>query len=278
MPELPEIQAHSERLDQSFAGARLVAFKPFTFTALKTFAPSPDLAIGHALNKVSRRGKYLLMTFDDVTFIVHLMQGGRLKPEKSQLAKPRNGVARWLFDDGRSLLLTEAGTERKAGVWLNAGDPLSQAPLNKLGPEPSSLTAAALYERLTTNNMRLIGWLRDQHNISGIGRRLCNEICWRAEMSPYAMTGKFSADQAAVLLDAINDRVGESLDVERTFDEIKPSLERPGAVYHRVGSECVRCGDEICAVTYSSYSVQYCPTCQTHGKRLADNTTSRFLK
>ncbi len=278
MPELPEIQAHAERLHALFVGSELAGFRPFTFTALKTFSPSPEVAVGQVLNNVGRRGKYLLLTFADTTFIVHLMQGGRLKPEKSQPAKPRNGIARWSFEDGRSLLLTEAGTERKAGVWMCSGDPVGQPPLAKLGPEPASFTATALHERLTGNNMRLIGWLRDQSNMAGVGRRLCNEICWRAEMSPYAMTGKFTIAQAAVLLDAINDRIGESLDVERTFDEIKPSLERPGAVYHRVGKECVRCGDTICAVTYSSYSVQYCPTCQTNGKRLADNTTSRFLK
>ena len=278
MPELPEIQAHAERLDAAFRGAELAAFRPLTFSALKTFSPPPEAAIGHVLNNVTRRGKYLLLSFGDTTFIVHLMQGGRLKPEKTQPEKPRNGVARWSFNDGRSLLLTEAGTERKAGVWMCNGEPLSQLPLSKLGPEPGSLTAAVLHQRLTGNNMRLIGWLRDQSNLAGVGRRLCNEICWRAEMSPYSMTGKFTLDQATRLLDAINDRIGESLDVERTFDEIKPSLERPGAVYHRVGNECVRCGDTICAVTYSSYSVQYCPTCQTKGKPLADNTTSRFLK
>ena len=272
------MQAHAERLDTAFAGRVLEEFTPLTFTALKTAVPPPGDAVGRSLDSVSRRGKYLLLRFDDLTFVVHLMQGGRLKPDKNPATKPKNGVARWRFTDGSAMLLTEAGTERKAGVWLVAGVADSQRPLDRLGPEPESLTSDELLGRLRSHNMRLIGWLRDQGNIAGIGRRLCNEVCWRAQMSPYAMTGKFGSDQAAILLAAINGCIAESLGVERTFDEIKPSAERPGAVYHRVGKECVRCADTIRAVTYASYSVQYCPTCQTNGKALADNTTSRFLK
>src|SRR6188768_2780514 len=113
MPELPEIQAHAERLDAEFAGARLERFQPITFTVLKTAVPAPDDAYGKELVVVGRRGKHLLLGFGALTFVVHLMQGGRLKPDEKQSAKPRNGQARFRFADGRALLLTEAGTERK---------------------------------------------------------------------------------------------------------------------------------------------------------------------
>src|SRR3954447_13577518 len=114
MPELPELQAHAERLDARYAGAVLTRFHPFTFTALKTAVPPASDAHSHALVYVGRRGKHLLLDFGVLTFVVHLMQGGRLKEEPvgKQPAKPRNGVARWTFEDGRSLVLTEAGSER----------------------------------------------------------------------------------------------------------------------------------------------------------------------
>ena len=134
MPELPEVQAHVERLsrpvaDGGFAGATLSGFTPITFTALKTALPAPTEAVGWPLARVDRRGKFLLLRFDgsdaataatsatpataeattgtsDLTFVVHLMQGGRLVPDPVQSARPRNGIARWTFDDGTALLLT----------------------------------------------------------------------------------------------------------------------------------------------------------------------------
>src|SRR4051794_27002172 len=108
MPEMPEIQAHAERLTDDYGGETLSGFKPLSFTALKTFTPQPDLAYGEALTEVSRRGKYLILEFPSVSFAVHLMQGGRLKPDEKQSAKPRGGLARWLFEGAPALLLTEA--------------------------------------------------------------------------------------------------------------------------------------------------------------------------
>src|SRR6476661_7984665 len=103
MPELPEVQAHAERLDASFAGAVVTRFRPLSFTALKTFSPDPAAAAGQAVVAVGRRGKFLLLDVGSMTFVVHRMHGGRLKPDEKQSAKPRGGVARWTFDDGRAL-------------------------------------------------------------------------------------------------------------------------------------------------------------------------------
>jgi formamidopyrimidine-DNA glycosylase len=111
VPELPEVQAHAERLGADFAGQVLRRFVPLTFTALKTAVPAPDSAYGLPLQTVGRRGKYLLVTFEPVTFVVHLMQGGRLLVDAKQSAKPRGGQARFVFEgDGPALLLTEQGT------------------------------------------------------------------------------------------------------------------------------------------------------------------------
>jgi formamidopyrimidine-DNA glycosylase len=278
VPELPEVQAHAERLTEAFEGAVLQRFTPLAFTVLKTATPGPESAQGHALGSVGRRGKHLLLRFEPCTFVVHLMQGGRLRVDEKQAARPRNGQGRWRFADGRALLLTEAGTERKAGVWVVAGDPLSQPPLDSLGPEANLLDEPTIARLLAGNPMRLHGWLRDQAILAGIGRRLANEICHRAQLSPFASTAKLAPDEVKRLHVAMAECIDESLDYERTRDDMSSSADRPGGVHHRTGEPCPVCGDTVRAVEYRSYTVNYCPTCQTGGKVLADNTTSRFLK
>jgi formamidopyrimidine-DNA glycosylase len=278
LPELPEVQAHAERLTEQFAGRELTKFVPLTFTALKTAVPRPDTAYGLPLESVGRRGKYLLLHFQPVTFVVHLMQGGRLLVDEKQSAKPRNGQARFVFADGPALLLTEAGTERRAGVWCIAHDDIDGSPLDRLGPEALDVTPESLAASFASTNMRIHGYLRDQHQIAGLGRMLANEVCHRAKISPFAMTGKLGAEGARAIVAAIHEAVDEGLAYERTRPDMSSSKDRPGRVHGRVGEACPVCGDTIRSVSYSGYTVAYCPTCQTGGKVLADNTTSRFLK
>ena len=278
MPELPEIQAHAERLDAAYAGVALERFIPLAFTALKTAVPAPDAAYGSALVSVGRRGKHLLLDFGTVTFVVHLMQGGRLKPDEKQSTKPRFGQARWRFADGRALLLTEAGTERKAGVWVVSGDPEAQDPLLGLGPDADTVDEATLRGLLHEHPMRLHGFLRDQHHVAGLGRLLANEVCHRARLSPFASTAKLGTDEVARLAEAITACIAEGLAFERGLTEMSSSADRPANVHHRIGEACPACGDTVRAVEYSRYTVAYCATCQTGGKVLADNTTSKFLK
>ena len=278
MPELPEIEAHAERLTDLFGGAELEKFTALSFTALKTFSPDPTEAVGSALGTVGRRGKFLLMPFGKVTFVVHLMQGGRLLVDEKQSLKPRFGLARWRFADGRALLLTEAGKERKAGIWVVSGDPVAQEPVDHLGVEADAVSRDQLADLLASKNMRLHGWLRDQHHLAGLGRMLANEICHRAKLSPFAMTAKLTPDEIDRLHVAIGACIADALAHERTLDAMSKSADRPGAVHRRKGQACPVCGDDIRAVEYSAYEVDYCPTCQTGGKILADNTTSKFLK
>ena len=278
MPELPEIQAHAERLTGRFGGRVLERFTPLTFTALKTATPSAEDAAGRPLDGIGRRGKFLLLGFGDRTFVVHLMQGGRLVPDDKQSARPRNGIARWTFDDGSALLLTEAGRERKAGVWMVAGDPVGQDPVAGLGIDADVVSRDELAGLLAGTNMRLHGFLRDQHGIAGVGRMLANEICHRARLSPFASTSKLDDDQVDRLHAAIGACIADALAHERTLDAMSKAADRPGAVHRRKGAECPVCGDTVRAVEYNAYEVDYCPTCQTGGKVLADNTTSKFLK
>lgn len=282
MPELPELAAHAERLTEAYGGAPLVRFEPLSFTALKTFDPPADAAVGRPLDRIDRRGKHLLLRFGDLTYVVHLMLGGRLKPDPGKTRKPRGGVARWVFEpppgSHPALILTEAGTERRAGVWVVRGEPGDQPPLGGLGPEADAVDAAALGALLGEHPMRLHTFLRDQSLVAGIGRRLANEVCHRARLSPFARTSSLDEAEVAAVVAAIRDCVAEGLADERAHAVMRPSRERLAAVHGRTGESCPVCGDTVRAVEYRAYTVHYCPTCQTGGKVLADNTTSKFLR
>jgi formamidopyrimidine-DNA glycosylase len=279
MPELPEIKAHAERLAEHWLGAELLAFRPLHLTALKTYSPRPNDAYGQALTATGNRGKYLYLHFgDDLTFVVHLMQGGRLRPDAKKAKKPRGGMARWEFSDGGALLLTEAGTEHKAGVWLVSGPPEGQEPVAHLGPDADTITGAQLVDALGSENTRVHGFLRDQRRIAGIGRLLSNEILFHAKLSPFAMTRKLTDEEIERLAASMATVIDRHLAFERTLDDIGKSADRPSAVHHRIGLPCQDCDDDVRSVEYRRYTVAYCPTCQTGGRELADNTTSKFLK
>ena len=284
MPEMPEIEAHAERLANDYVGRTLTKLHPFNFTALKTAVPAPDAAYGHEVRSIGRRGKYLLIEFEPLTMVIHLMQGGRLLPDTKLSKKPRGGQARIVFgDDVVPLLLTEQGTERRAGIWcVAAGELDSTAPIDKLGPEACDVTAAELTQLFAEKSMRIHGFLRDQRSIAGVGRRLANEVCWQAKISPFATTKKLGADGAIKVVDAIAVCVAEGLEYERSRDDMSKSKDRPSNAHGQTGEPCPRSGehgaDTIRSVEYSGYTVNYCPTCQTGGKILADNTTSKFLK
>ena len=276
MPELPEVRAHAERITGWLAGVAVERVEPLSFTALKSAAPL-DAVKGRALDRVDQRGKYLLMRFGDLTAVTHLMQGGRLRLDDKRAKRPRGGLVRWVFADGRALMLTEAGTEKRAGVWMVQGETEGVEPLARLGPEADAVEANDLLARLHADSRRLHGWLRDQGNVAGVGRRLANEVCYRAALSPFAATAKLTADDADRLVVALRDAIEEGLAFERSLDNMSASKDRPGAVHKRDGEPCGT-GDTIRAVQYRSYTIYYCPEVQTGGKVLADNTTSRFLK
>ena len=278
MPELPEIVAHAERLARNYQGAELSAFVPLHLSALKTYAPSPREVYGLSLTASGSRGKYLFLHFGDFTFVLHLMQGGRLRPDSKQSRKPRSGMARWVFADGKALLLTEAGTEHKAGVWLVSGDPTTQEPVDHLGPGAQNISRPDFVAALGSDNTRVHGFLRDQRRIAGVGRLLSNEILHAAKLSPFAMTTKLSDDEIDRLHAVTLAVIDRHLEFERTLDDIGRSADRPNEVHHRVGSPCTSCEAVVRSVEYRRYTVAYCPTCQTGGRILADNTTSKFLK
>ena len=205
-----------------------------------------------------------------------------LRPDKKRSRKPKFGLARWVFaaDDGeeQAWLFTEAGSERKAGLWVIDGDPLPVEPLDRLGPEAVDLDRDQLAELLSGHSRRIHGLLREQTVIAGLGRMLANEICYEANLSPFANAAKLGGDEIDRLHAAIGSVVAAATDHERTLDDIGKSADRPSKVHNRSGEPCTGCDDTIHTVEYRRYTVFYCPTEQTGGKILADNTTSKFLK
>ena len=190
---------------------------------------------------------------------------------ESRLDRARKLLADRKLD---AIVISNANSRR----YLTGYTAEDHPPDESAGVAVITVDRAALHALLAAHPMRLHGWLRDQHVIAGVGRRLANEICHRGHLSPFAGTAKLDGDQVTGLHVAIGEVIAESLAEERSRDDIGPSRERSSAVHDRAGEPCPSCGDQIRSVTYRAYTVFYCPTCQTQGKVLADNTTSKFLK
>jgi formamidopyrimidine-DNA glycosylase len=277
MPELPEMQALAERLDDLVGGASLAGLDPIQFSALKTFDPPPESLVGSTLEGVGRRGKYLVLGFGDARLLVHLSQGGRVTVEDPpKRTRPNGGVVRLRFRDRPSVLVKEFGTERRAGWWVvAAGD---DGPLEGLGTEPDSDAFAELVLR-GDDRRRVHTILRDQRTVAGIGRGYTDDALHRARLSPYVTLGQLDGDERGRLLESVRDVLAEALEVERRRDGGLPTkLGDHFTVHNRYGQPCPRCGDDLRRVSFESHEITYCPTCQTGGKVLADRRMSRLVR
>jgi formamidopyrimidine-DNA glycosylase len=289
VPELPEMQALAERLDALLAGTTLRRADLLGFSSLKTYDPSPDSLRGRRLLSVGRRAKYLVWEFDGgVRVVLHLSQAGRLDIEEPpKKTKPRGSVARFVFGrgdagldtEGIGILVREHGTQRKASWWVLA--PGDEGPLAGLGPEPGSAEFAA-FIRTSDSNRHLTTDLRDQHVVSGIGRGWGDDILHRAKLSPFASLRSLSPAQREDLLTAVSEVLADALELARTREGGLSEGKLGGrfAVHNRFGQPCPTpdCTDTLARVSFESYEMAYCPTCQTGGKKLADRRLSRLLK
>ena len=280
------MQALSERLDALLAGATLERADLLGFSSLKTYAPTPEDLYGHQLRSVGRRAKYLVWEFEGGSrMVLHLSQAGRLDIEEPpKKTKPRGAVARFTFATaGESpstvaVLVREYGTQRKASWWMLA--PGDEGPLAGLGPEPGSEEFAA-FIRTSDSRRHLTTDLRDQHVVSGIGRGWGDDILHRAKLSPFASLHSLSPEQREALLAAATDVLAEALELERGREGGLSEAKLGGRfrVHNRFGEPCpTPCGDTLRRVSFESYEMSYCPTCQTGGKVLADRRLSRLLK
>jgi formamidopyrimidine-DNA glycosylase len=213
VPELPEVQALAERLNDAVAGSTFAAADVLQFSSLKTVTPRASELVGCTVTGVGRRGKYLAFELGGPRVLVHLSQGGRIDVESPPKAtKPRGAVVRLRFDGRPSVLVKEFGRERKAGWWVLAeGD---DGPLDKLGPEPGSREFEALVLE-GDDGRRVHTILRDQRSVAGIGRGYADDILHRAKLSPYATLGTLMTAERRALLDAVNGVLVDALEVER---------------------------------------------------------------
>ena len=278
MPEIPEIRALAERLDEVVAGATFRGADALQFSSLKTFAPRPDELVGATLEGVGSRGKYVVFGFADRRrLLLHLSQGGRVDVEvPPKTTKPRGAVVRLRLEDRPSILVKEFGTQRKAGWWVLAdGD---EGPLAKLGPEADSDEAAELL-RTTDDGRRVHTILRDQRTVAGVGRGYADDAMHRAKLSPTAQLAKLAPERRESLIAALRTTLEEATDVERKrVGGLPTKMGDHFSVHNRYGEPCPVCGDDLRRVSHESYEITYCPTCQTDGKVLADRRLSRLVR
>ncbi|CAO5172716.1 formamidopyrimidine-DNA glycosylase [Frankia sp. AiPs1] len=292
MPELPEVDALAAFLRETALGRVVERVEPVAVSALKTFDPPFTLLCGAALADVLRQGKFLDLTFatadgERLDLVIHLARAGWLRWKATQPtapARPGRGplALRVTFDDRAGFDLTEAGTQKRLAVYL-VRDPAQVPGIARLGIDPfdEHFTETALAEILTAaGRSQLKGVLTDQARIAGVGNAYSDEALWTARLSPYRPASALSESEVADL----HAGIVEVLTAARTAaaglaaGDLKAEKKANLSVHGRAGEACPRCGDTIRQVSFADRSLQYCPTCQTAGRFLADRRLSRLLK
>jgi formamidopyrimidine-DNA glycosylase len=248
---------------------------PAHIATLKTFDPPLSALDGRRLAGAERRGKRLLFRTEDgeLVLLVHLMTAGRLRYFAPGEKGPKSPAFRLRFEAGAELVLTEAGSKKRAGVWLLTPE-AAEEELAHLGPEALGLGADALGEILASDSRRLHSLLRDQRAIAGIGRAWANEILHHAKLSPYALSGDLVPEQVQRLAEAIDAELSRGLELR----ERGAADNRVYRVHKKLAEPCYICGTPIARVDYEEHTVYYCPECQTGGRVLKDRRLSKLLK
>lgn len=287
MPELPEVEALAEFLRRHAVGRTVGRVDVAAFSVLKTVDPPIGALTGRAVTDARRWGKYLGVVAGDLVLIVHLARAGWLRwSERLPAAPPRPGrgplalrVHLGAPGEGPGFDLTEAGTQKRLAVWLVA-DPAAVPGIAALGPDARTLGETGLAEILAAHNGRIKTVLTDQKAIAGIGNAYSDEILHTARLSPFATAAALSAAQVgalhAAMREVLTDATSRSVGLQAAT--LKGEKRSGMRVHGRAGLPCPVCGDTVREVSFSERSFQYCPTCQTGGKVLADRRMSRLLK
>src|SRR5580698_11043534 len=279
MPELPEVESLAAFLRGHATGHAVARADAASFSVLKTFDPPLASLNGQVITEVGRHGKFLdLATDQGLHLIIHLARAGWLRwREELPSTPPKPGKSplafRLALDDGSGFDLTEQGTHKRLAVYL-VRDPDEVPGVATLGPDPLApdFTADTLAKLLSGRRTQVKGVLRDQHIIAGIGNAYSDEVLHAAKMSPFKIASSMSPEEVQTLHEAIvttlRDAVTRSagLAAKDLRGEKKTGLR----VHARTGQPCPVCGDTIREVSFADSSLQYCPTCQTGGKPLAD--------
>ncbi|MGH3331004.1 MAG: Fpg/Nei family DNA glycosylase [Nocardioidaceae bacterium] len=288
MPELPEVEALALDLRGRLKDRAIMRIDIAAFSALKTFDPSLSALNGLFVDDVVRHGKFLDISASGLHLVIHLSRAGwvRWRDEVPKLPpKPSNKsplAARVVLDDGSGLDITEAGTQKRLAIYV-VRDPEAVPGIARLGPDPLSdeFTIDVLRAILTdAGRAQIKGVLRNQGTIAGIGNAYSDELLHAAKMSPFKPASGIDEAELQVLYDAIRGVLGEAVDRSRGLaaSELKGEKKSHLAVHGRTGQPCPVCGDTVREVSFADSSLQYCPTCQTGGKPLADRRMSKLLK
>ena len=294
MHELPEVEALAAFLRERATGHAVAHAYPAAISVLKTYDPPPAVLTGLVVSDVRRHAKFLDLSLGapgnggpaPLHLVIHLARAGWLRwREQIPPQPPRPGKGplafRVILDDESGFDLTEAGTQKRLAVYL-VRDPMDVPGIASLGPDPldPSFTAETLAGLLAGRRMQIKGVLRDQRIIAGIGNAYSDEVLHAARMSPFKMASGLTPDQVAALYDAIvstlTDASGRAAGL--AAGDLKAEKKTGLRVHGKAGQPCPVCGDTIREVSFADSALQYCPTCQTGGKPLADRRLSRLLK
>lgn len=286
MPELPEVEALKDFLADHLVGREVVRVLPVAISVLKTYDPPVTAFEGREVTAVHRHGKFLDIEADGLHFVTHLARAGWLHwKDTLPDGPPRPGkgplALRVALETGEGFDLTEAGTQKRLAVYI-VRDPAEIPGVARLGPDPltAEFDEARFAELLAGERRRLKGALRDQSLIAGVGNAYSDEILHAARMSPFKLAASLTPEETSRLYEALRTTLTEA--VERSHGlaagRLKAEKKSGLRVHGRTGEPCPVCGDTIREVSFSDSSLQYCPTCQTGGKPLADRRLSRLLK
>jgi formamidopyrimidine-DNA glycosylase len=291
MPELPEVEALAHHLRTHAVGHRVARVDPASMSALKTFDPPVSALAGRTVTDATRHGKFLDLDCDGLHLITHLSRAGWLRWHDSAASTPpkptgKGPIALRVHLDtpgGPGFDLTEAGTQKRLAVYM-VTDPAQVPGIARLGPDALTLTRAQLAELLAGRTDRIKNLITDQTVLAGVGNAYSDEILHLAKISPYAVAGRL--DEAKVdalhtalheiLADAVNRLLGD--EGASSPARLKGEKRSGMRVHARTGLPCPVCGDTIREVSFADRSFQYCPTCQTAGKPLADRRLSRLVR
>jgi formamidopyrimidine-DNA glycosylase len=286
VPELPEVQALVDFLRERTNGLAIVGVELGSISVLKTYDPAPSSLIGLPVSDVARHGKFIDIEAEGLHLVFHLARAGWLRwsdqlaattirPGKSPIA------LRCRLSDGSGFDLTEAGTRKRLAAYI-VRDPAGVPGIARLGPDPMAddFTAADFAALLEGRRTQVKGLLKDQGFLAGVGNAYSDEVLHAARISPFALASSLDQEHVQRLYAALRDTLTSAVRAAsgKPAKELKDAKRAGMQVHGRTGEACPVCGDIVREVSFAESSLQYCATCQTGGKPLADRRMSRLLK
>jgi DNA-formamidopyrimidine glycosylase len=286
MPELPEVESLAAFLRENAVGRAVARIDVVAISCLKTYDPPITALSGLTIADVTRHGKFLDLDVDGLHLVIHLSRAGWLRwKDKQPAAPPRPGkgplAMRVHLEGDCGFDLTEAGTQKRLAVYV-VRDPQEVPGIRSLGPDPlaEGFGVEDLAKILSGRRTQIKGVLRDQSVLAGIGNAYSDEVLHVAKMSPYKLAASVTDAEVATLYEAIMSTLGDAVERSKGLaaKDLKGEKKQGLRVHGRAGEKCPVCGDTIKEVSFADRALQYCPSCQTGGKPLADRRMSRLLK